>query len=506
LHKTATSLFILTLVGCARQPQEPAAPVSTTAVSEEQVRGLCAACHAYPPPDSFPKGFWRHEVDRGYEFYKKPPPYAADLVAGLTAPPHDAVVRYYEKLAPDQMPLPKLEYATHAPPVRFKQEGRKVPGLTRRPSISHVNLVHLYDDKRLDILTCDMQSGAIRTLQPYVKSPEWRLLAQTHNPAHAEVVDLDGDGIKDLLVADLGSYIPTDKKVGRVVWLRGRKDGSFEPITLLEDVGRVADVQVADFNGDGKPDLVVAVFGLNMTGSVLYLENQTTDWSQPRFVPHVVDGRPGAIHVPVCDINGDGKPDFIALISQEFETVVAFVNQGNGQFNRETIYTGPHPAFGSSGIQLVDLDGDGRLDVLLTNGDVFDPGPILRPFHGIHWLQNRGSFPFEHHLIAPMFGVMRAVAADFRGTGRRDVVGVACVPEEMCPARAELKLDSVIYLEQTEPGQFVRHSLENVSCDHISCAAGDLYGDGVTQLVVGTFCFLERTAIEDTVVIWKNQR
>src|SRR5438094_942272 len=54
-------------------------------------------------------------------------------------------------------------------------------------------------------------------------------------------------------------------------------------ITLLEDVGRVADVQAADFRGVGKLDLVVAEFGWLRTGKVIYLENQTTDWSHPRF-------------------------------------------------------------------------------------------------------------------------------------------------------------------------------------------------------------------------------
>ena len=44
----------------------------------------------------------------------------------------------------------------------------------------------------------------------------------------------------------------------------------------------------ADFRGVGKLDLLVAVFGWRTTGEVLYLENRTTDWAHPVFVPHVL--------------------------------------------------------------------------------------------------------------------------------------------------------------------------------------------------------------------------
>jgi hypothetical protein len=66
-------------------------------------------------------------------------------------------------------------------------------------------------------------------------------------------------------------------------------------------------------------------------------------------------------------------------------------------------------------------------------------------------------------------------------------VAVGFLPPEGYPQRQEQKLDAVIYLEQTAPGTFVRHSLEAGSCDHVTCAVGDLYGTGRLDVVVGTF-------------------
>lgn len=94
-------------------------------------------------------------------------------------------------------------------------------------------------------------------------------------------------------------------------------------------------------------------------------------------------------------------------------------------FEQRVIYTAPHPNWGSSGIQLVDLDKDGDLDVLLTHGDTFDDG-IVKPYHGIQWLENTGAYPFfAEHTLAPKPGVHRAEAADLDGDGDLDIVACA---------------------------------------------------------------------------------
>ncbi len=476
--------------------EDPLPPLPPEATSE-QVHAFCGACHAYPPADSVPRSEWRRELRQAYDFFR-------DSRLQTDYPPLEAVAQYYESRAPEALPPADIPPDAGPCPVRFRRAGHALPDAPAFPAVSNVNLAHLFDPRRLDVLVCDMRFGQVLALKPYAEPPAWQLLGKVSYPAHAEVVDLDGDGVKDVIVANLGNFTPTNEKCGSVVWLRGTADGKFVPVTLLSGVGRVADVQAADFRGVGKLDLVVAAFGWRSTGEIIYLENQTTDWSKPKFVPHVLDDRHGTIHVPVADLNGDGKPDFVALISQEHETIVAFLNEGGGRFRKETIYAGPHPAYGSSGIQLVDMNGDGRLDVLYTNGDTLQPPYLLRPYHGVQWLENRGTFPFVHHPIAPLYGAMRAVAADFTGRGRPDVVAVSYLPAADFPERESRKLDAVVLLEQTAPGTFVRHSLETVTCDHMTCVAGDLYGDGRTHLVTGNFTIDRQHELPEAVTVWKN--
>jgi hypothetical protein len=388
--------------------------------------------------------------------------------------------------------------------VNWTPRGYSVPSKPPTPSVVNVSIVQLTDSEKSQILICDCnpltQEGEILLLNPHANPRQWTTLAKVPAPAHAEVVDLDADGSKDVLVACLGDFYPTNDKVGSVVWLRGKGDGTFEPVTLLQDVGRVADVQAADFNRDGKLDLVVAEFGWRKTGSILLLENNSADGSQVHFTRRELDKRPGTIHVPVADLNGDGQPDFVALISQEHETIVAFIND-SGVFRQETIYQAPHPAYGSSGIQLADMDGDADLDVLYTNGDGFDEPFLVRPDHGVQWLENEGRFPYSFHRVANMPGVQRAVAGDTDGDGDQDIVAVSFLPAVVFP-REQLDLDAVVLFEQTDKSVFVRHRLETKTCDHYTCALGDVFDDGRNCLVTANFFTRTDIPIDAAISIW----
>ncbi|MBI1914826.1 MAG: hypothetical protein HYS12_08820, partial [Planctomycetes bacterium] len=193
------------------------------ATLDEQIHQACTACHAYPPPRSFPRWAWQAEIEQAYGFIET-------LKPDLKPPPKERVIDYFENRAPLELPRLRVEYSptpfrtqfvrTDAPPWDgFSNRPGSKPGRIGNPSytdkrtaLSNVQIVHLTDPKQPEILACEMQAGLVMLLRPNDPEPKWRVLAEVPHPARAEVVDLDGDGIKDLLVACLGNFEPTDER------------------------------------------------------------------------------------------------------------------------------------------------------------------------------------------------------------------------------------------------------------------------------------------------------
>lgn len=471
---------------------------------EAAARIQCATCHLVPPPDVLPRSVWRNEVARMFLIRQNQPEPAgpAGTAARLVSLPPDwqAIANYYESKAPEHLPAPDPWPAVDRP-LQFRRSTMKPDeDAPPMPAVANVRLLDLDGDGRLEMIASDMRHGVVMTGRPYDPAAGLKVIAHIPNPAHIEPIDFDGDGIRDYLIGDLGRFLPADHKQGSVVWLRGRKDGTVAEMSL-EGWPRVSDVEAGDFDGDGRLDLVVAAFGWRRTGDLTILKNDTTDYDRPSFAPYKLDARTGAIHAIPVDLNGDHKPDIVTLFAQEHETVVAFINTGAGmKFEAQTIYTAPHPNWGSSGIQLVDMDKDGDLDVLLAHGDTFDD-TIIKPYHGIIWLENKGSYPFTAHEVARLAGVSRAQAADLDGDGDLDIVACAMLSSDDPGTET---FPALVWLEQTRPGVFAKHTLERALPQHATLDLGDFDKDGDIDIVVGYFSFgpPQPTWID----VWQNLR
>lgn len=445
-----------------------------------QVEAFCGDCHGIPLAENYPRDAWHSKVRRAYEYY------ARSGRTDLQPPPIHRTAAYYRSLAPEQIVLPQPPEAQTQPGVTFIPQPFDLDqGTDVQPGIANLRWTDLDQDGNPVLLICDMQRGYVSALDLRDPAPRPRILARLDNPCHVEPCDLDGDGLLDLVVADLGSVRAGDHDRGRVVWLRRRPTpDDYETIVLAAGLGRVANIQPVDLDGDGHLDLIVAEFGYHKTGRIAVLRN-TAAGDRPTFELEVLDPRPGASHIVVHDVNDDGRPDFLALVSQEYEWVAAFLNQGHGQFHRQTIWAAPDLTFGLTGIRLVDLDQDGDSDFLFTNGDTFDD-QYVRPSHGVQWLENLGGGQFAYRRLTDLPGAHAARAGDFDSDGDLDVVAVSWLHDQLYPVSAVSRpMASIVYLEQTSPGTFGRHTLEVGFPCHATLEVADFDNDGDLDFAVG---------------------
>jgi len=472
-----------------------------------QVASFCGDCHAVPTPDQFPQAAWPEEIEDGYRFY---------FDSGrrdLKMPAKRIVLEYYRRLAPKELLVdPGVKPAVH-PKVRFVSADHAYAEIDKEvsPSPPAVANVRWFGNgstrpatAKPALWVCDMRRGFVVEMFLSPAGVEYGRRAIVPHPAHTAIVDLDKDQQEELLVADLGSFLPEDHGKGQVLWLRPQADGTgFSSVKLLGNVGRVTDIEAADFDQDGDQDLVVAEFGWRSTGQIHILENLGLQEGIPQFRQRVVDDRHGCISVTPVDLNGDGKMDFVALISQEHETVVGFFNRGDGTFRLQTIFSADNPSFGTSGLEPADLDQDGDLDLVYTNGDMFDRFYVA-PYHGVHWLEQQADGSWKQHLLASMPGVHRAAVADLDNDGDLDLVACALISDNMMQKYDASHFNSLIWIEQVRNGKFVTHALENGQCYHATADVADFDNDGDVDIAVGQFREISG-AVRSDVTIWWNQ-
>jgi uncharacterized protein (TIGR03437 family) len=171
----------------------------------------------------------------------------------------------------------------------------------------------------------------------------------------AAVADFNGDGKPDIVA--VGYAGESGKNLSVIL---GKGAGTFgAPISsLVEGEGTLSAVAVADFNEDGKPDIVVAN-PLNHNIGVL-LGNGDGTFGPPTDYLTVADGR-----IVVADFNNDGNPD-IAVAHMASSSVGILLGNGDGTFAPPHEYPTTNPP-----VYIVagDLNGDGAVDLATANNN-----------------------------------------------------------------------------------------------------------------------------------------
>lgn len=479
----------------------PSAPEPLSPRARERVERFCSACHPLPRSENFPRDQWPAEVRLGLDLYR------ASLRTDLPEPPEAEAIRYFQERAPESLAITKAEERIDEPAaVRFQRAEVSGIPLQAGPAIAQVLVTPSSESPAggATLLTTDMRSGEIRRWRLEGERAACGLLARTGHPCRLTPVPGRSDG---WFVGDLGSYMPEDHDRGGVsVLTRGgeaggdrEREGAGMVSPLRTGLSRVVEAIPCDADGRDAPDLLVLEFGWRRTGALRLLlgagQGGTPTGQQ------VLDPRHGCLAARVADLDGDGLDDVVAAFAQEHETVDVWYRQGSGGYEHRQIHRLPDPSWGSSGLELADLDGDGDSDILHFNGDTMDSG-LARPTHGIRVLWNEGKNAFRPEEIVVMPGVSQVAAADVDRDGDLDLVACALLPSG--GGRPSGTFDALLWVEQV-PGGWRPHSIEHDACDHAALAVTDVDGDGGPDIVAGTFVSNGSGPPEPLLRVWLNR-
>jgi hypothetical protein len=213
--------------------------------------------------------------------------------------------------------------------------------------------------------------------------------------------DFNGDGIPDLVI--LG---------GGISVLLGNGDGTFtaapSPSAFLP--GAIA---VGDFNGDGIPDLAVAP-ALDEGNSEVLLGNGDGTFTITNGSFGIGNGTVTSNAIAAADFNGDGKLDLVETCSGNEAPCnnLLLILSGNGDGTFTQFCETPLPFAGSQSIAVGDFNGDGQPDVAVINSGA----------NGVNvFLNGEGCLSVVNTIPATGLGPSSIAAADFNGDGKLDL-------------------------------------------------------------------------------------
>ncbi len=276
-------------------------------------------------------------------------------------------------------------------------------------------------DGDLDLTSCDTRGDALYWYENDGRGAFHRHLIQQDEPGWFErhaVGDVNGDRLPDVVVVK--------NLHGHVVWFensgRPAQDQFWKRHVVSTDLQRAYDVALADLNSDGRLDVVASAWKGN---HLAWFANSGgangREWTKEMIDPQLAESRTAR----VADFNGDGTPDILgtgraANLTAWYERT----GDSNQPWARHVIDdTSPQPVHGEP----TDMDGDGDSDVVMALG--MQATEAQSDTNQIVWYENVGrpgtGGTWKTHVVGPLPFAFEAVAADLDGDADLDIVATA---------------------------------------------------------------------------------
>jgi subtilisin family serine protease len=300
----------------------------------------------------------------------------------------------------------------------------------------------------------------------------------------AAVGDMNEDGCPDIVAADVNA--------GVVETFLGNCDGTFQAGTPMTGGGsNFVSIALADLNGDGHLDVVA---GGDYFGEVGYgqvsgnlISVLLGDGKGDLGEAHVVRSDPSMYALALADFNGDGHPDIVAA-SQDVDTASVFLNDGQGNFAGPAgEYIGyPPPVVSNAPLNdffVLDVNGDGKPDLAAFE----NPGLASEWEIAVMLNDGTGKFgpPIQSQVTSmrgsngyDVYDITDAALADFRNTGHPDVLTLSYdVIAESNPT-----LSFAPYIGNGAYG--LPQTMALTTGEYGSMAVGDFDGDGKLDVAI----------------------
>lgn len=385
----------------------------------------------------------------------------------------------------------------------------------------------LNGDGYVDLVVANMGWDAWRTIDkeldswiywggPQGLSETRRTLIPAQAPQAVTIADIDGDGSADIVFANIGTKIGLDRyNKSYVYWgMKGRFDTAHRTILRTE---RARDVKIADLNGDSHPDVIFADEGntaANGGGLIFWGGATRTEFG----TKSTKLGGENCSGVAVGDLNGDGFMDIVLatefhLTGREMVGVYpimdataldSYIYWGSKQgFSNQ--HRTPLPTFKAEGVEIGDLNGDGRPDIVFANDAAGRGGyiPITKWEDGgvsyVYWNGPEG-FRANHRTALPTVHASACAIADLNGDGHKDVVFSNYNNDRT------FNIKSFIYWGGAD-GVVAGRRAEVDTVGAASVMVADLDGDGKQDLVFGA---LDSGAVpasgDNGFIYWGNEQ